>query len=505
MIEYASMNEVIARLMLAMVAVVGHVSLLRGGQVYLSDEKISINVQLKSTTRVERVVVSDWQDQKIIDKAYADDIELMPAEIKGQFGAFRVSLYNGEEKLGETWFARLTGKSKPTPWCGTGIHGYGNRAIYEQIARAGIGIVRNDYLWPSSEKEKGVYRENRAVQKDVAAMRELGIVPHMILNGTNKIYENPVDHDAFSSWIRWALKADLKDVDTFEIWNESWNNYFGRKFGSYEKKEWIRRFVAFSKAAAQTLHEVSPNANVMVCAEDGSKGLQWMMEEGIAGRDDIVSFHPYVHSKDPRPERRKFFFADEGESLRAHGKAHGVTRFRATEMGWTTYSLNADGSHEHWFVGDYPSVTYEEQANYLIRAYLISRSCGLEAMMQYDFRDDGLKRNYTEHNFGLVFRDLTPKPSFAAVAFMTRLLGEARPLGRIGEHDRKMVRQYAFELSNRRKAYAMWAVENPVEVDVPTDVLEGFLFDLMGNRSELGDRKRMTLTESPVYLVERKK
>lgn len=39
--------------------------------------------------------------------------------------------------------------------------------------------------------------------------------------------------------------------------------------------------------------------------------------------------------------------------------------------------------------------------------------------MQYDFQDDGPRRDYTEHNFGMTFQNLTPKPSFAAVAFMT--------------------------------------------------------------------------------------
>ena len=124
--------------------------------------------------------------------------------------------------------------------------------------------------------------------------------------------------------------------------------------------------------------------------------------------------------------------------------------------------------------------------------------------MQYDFQDDGPRRDYTEHNFGLTFQDQTPKPSFAAVAFMTRLLGKATPrLGSAGI-DPKVGRQYAFELPDGRKVYAMWAVEKPVERAVPPDVRGGFVFDLMGNRSDLGNQTKLALTESPVYVVERK-
>lgn len=458
--------------------------------------------------RPARVVISDWRDVVVNSRQLSDTagtVQFAEDELKG-VGAFKARFFGLDKRgnevlLDQVWFAYLTGRSKPTGWCGTGVHGWGNRAKYEQIARAGIGVVRNDYMWPGCEKEKGVYRERLEVQGDVKTMRELGIVPHMILNGTNKIYENPVDHEAFSNWIRWAFMTDLKNVDTVEVWNECWNNYFGRNFGPYEKKEWIRRYVAFSKSAAKTVHEVCPDANVMVCAEDGSKAVLWMMDDGIAGPDDIVSFHPYIHGKDPRPERLNFFFDDEGETLRAHGKPHGVTRFRITEAGWTTFSLNPDGSFEHWFVGAYPCVSFVEQANYIIRAFLISRSCGVEVMMQYDFQNDGPRRNYTEHNFGLVFQDLTPKPSFAAVAFMTRLLGDAKPLGRYGTLDRKDARQYAFELADGRKAYAMWSVEKPIDVEIPSDIRGGNLFDLMGNREKLGDRTKLTLTESPVYLV----
>jgi len=491
----------------------------RKGSVFYAGEAAEYKCAIKNLRtdgglpdiRRVRAVVFDWLGEKVCVKEVNDTeslLSLTANDLKG-YGAFEVrftgeDLSGGVMELGRSWFASLTGRSKPIAWCGTGIHGYGEFAKYEQIARCGIGSVRNDYYWPHCEKAKGVYMPVPGVRESIEKMRSLGIVPHIILNGTNKLYDNPVDHEGFSNFIRWALANDLKDVDTFEIWNESWNNYFGRNFGPYDKREWIHRYVAFSKSAAKTVHEVRPDANVMVATEDGLRGLQWMIEEGIATPRDIISFHPYVHRKDPRPERLHFFYDDEGETLRAWGKLQGVTRFRSTETGWTTYSLNPDGTHEHWFVGDYPSVSYAEQANYIIRAMLISRGSGLEAVMQYDFTDDGPRRDYTEHNFGLTFQDLSPKPSFAAVAFMTRLLGEAKPiLGSQGDNY-KIDRQYAFVLPDGRKVYAMWAVEKPVEVEISPDVRGGHVFDLMGNRSDLGDRTKLNLTESPVYVVGRK-
>ena len=169
----------------------------------------------------------------------------------------------------------------------------------------------------------------------------------------------------------------------------------------------------------------------------------------------------------------------------------------------TTYCLGEKGKGEHWFVGNYPSVTYAEQANYLIRAYLLARSFGVESMMQYDFSDDGRRRNYTEHNFGMVFQNLTPKPSYAAIAIMTHLLGEATPLGRNFGSDNKTHRIVGFDLPDGHRAYAAWAVEEPVSVPLPED-LDGkaiAMRDIYGNPIGLESPDRLAITESPIYVI----
>ncbi len=495
------------------------------------------------SARLVRATVEDGAGNAVGDTQLADVRGVLTLDgeaLGGRFGAFRVAFVGVdargvERKFGSTWLARLAGKSKPVPWCGTGVHGWRTPGRYPMIAAAGIGMVRSDIVWSQWEKERGVYVcPDNGFREALDEMHALGIQLNGILNGPyHPLYGEPFteemdgvyvtadairkgrrtfDEDAFCNWVRHLVTHEGRDVDFYEVWNEAWNNYFGR-FYSWSKKTgphhgdetWIRKFASFSRKVADTIHSVRPEAHVGVCAEDGDgSGLERMLRAGIAHKEDCVTFHPYIHLEDPRPERFKFFFADDGARIkRAQAANGGSTRLRITEVGWTTYSVDEHGKSEHWFVGAYPGVTYFGQANYLIRAFLLARSFGVESTMQYDFADDGPRRNYTEHNFGLVFTDLTPKPSYAAVAFMTHLLGEATPLGRNFGSDNKTHRIVGFALPNGRRAYAAWAVEEPVSVPLP-EGLEGkaiAIRDIYGNPIEPESPDRMALTESPIYVI----
>lgn len=481
----------------------------RFGQVYLPDEVIAVKANLKSlrtdgadpAMRLEKAVVTDWQNKEVLVKKCSGDITLTADELKGQFGAFRVTFWGTDEKkLGETWFARLTGRSKPVAWAGTGVHGWStDTRRYELIAKAGLGTVRNDIPgWSGWEKEKGVYQCPRGFRETIDKMHSLGIEMNLILNSLNPLYGKMLDFDAFCNWVRYVVTHEGKDVEYYEIWNEPNNFYFGPKL----RNSFFDSFTKFTKQVVKTIREVKPGANIEVVAEDGPWHTTVFLDKGIATPKEILSIHPYIHDKNPRPEHCHFYFRDDGKTIQASMASNGVTRVRMTEIGWTTYAADEHGKTEHWYVGAYPGVHFDQQAYYMIRAYLLARTYGVESMMQYDFQNDGPKRNYTEHNFGMVFQDCTPKPSYAAVAFMTRLLGEAKPLGFVGERDAKVSTVCAFKLKDGRKAYAMWAYQDPVEVEIPSDVRGGFVFDLMGNRSDLGNRAKLTLTESPVYVVE---
>ena len=495
------------------------------------------------SARLVRAVVTDADDAVICERALeatGGALSLDADALGGRFGAFKATLFGAdapgtmERAFGSTWFARLAGRPTPVAWCGTGFHGWGGFSRFAMAAAAGVGTMRTDISWGPWEKERGVYSCPKDFRESLDEMHRLGIQLNGILNGaSHRLYGEPLtadmdcvwasqgavkagrrtlDEDAFCNWVRYLVTHEGRDVDFYEIWNESWNNYFGR-FYSWSKKSgpshgdkvWARKFAEFSRKVADTIREVRPDANVGVCAEDGQDtSLIWMLEFGIARKEDCVTFHPYTHKGDPRPDRNPFFFADEGRRMKAAQAANGgSSRLRITEYGWTTFKADDDGKHDYWFVGDYPAVTYHAQARYLIRAYALAHSFGVESMMQYDFQDDGPRRDYTEHNFGMTFQNLTPKPSYAAVAFMTWALGNAATLGDFGS-DPKTHRILGFERADGRRVYVAWAVEEPVEIAIP-EYFDGKAFtvrNLYGTPVKAAPKDGLKLTEDPVYIIE---
>ena len=480
------------------------------------DETVTVECRVASrkkgavdvpSARTIRVSVADVWGGIVLEKEMALEGKLFsfgPADLKNRFGAMKVTatcvLTDGTEvpTEGEMWFARLTSDAvRPCRWVGVNMHGWGyGPHRYEMAAMAGIGTVRNHPRWAECEREKGVYIETPGLADDLAHMKRLGLSLNCILCYGNKIYENELDPAAFGNWIEHFATMHKNDIDTFEIWNEGYNFGFHKKYGG----RWTQEFSAFTRQAAERLYRCRPDATVVVASEDGFHGLARMLTHGIAKKGDCVSFHPYCHGKDLRPERLNFFFKDDGREIKELARDNGgADRFRITEVGWTTFRRDAGATQAAW--AGYAPASYLEQAQYIVRALLIARMNGVESTMLYDLSNDGNKASYTEHNFGLCFQAARmPKPSYAAVAEMTRILGDAEPVAE-QTVDRRIGRLYRFRRPDGQIVLVGWAIEAPVTWELPKDMPGDYtLVDIQGNRKPAQGRL-LALTETPMYAV----
>ena len=95
--------------------------------------------------------------------------------------------------------------------------------------------------------------------------------------------------------------------------------------------------------------------------------------------------------------------------------------------------------------------TEEMQARMLARTYMLSRAAGIERIYKYCLRDN--ERDYTrESHFGIVRKDLSPKPAYAAYKTFVEMLGGATP---------KIVEKNGVHLASWKNAdgapaYAIW-------------------------------------------------
>jgi len=152
--------------------------------------------------------------------------------------------------------------------------------------------------------------------------------------------------------------------------------------------------------------------------------------------------------------------------------------------------------------GGYPRSSYVHQAQYIIRMFLTSQAAGAEYAIQYDFKNDGNHRTYTEHNFGLIHEDYSPKPSLMAVAAMTRILGQGRFVKDLSPNSDK-ARAYLFDV-NGKPIVAAYAIHGDASLSLRTGAEKLELADLMGNRNSVAASSgvlKLSLTEAPVYLL----
>ena len=500
----------------------------RFGALFEPDEAVTIRFRLQSCEPGRtlaagdvRAVLRDWRGREIPGLAlspapgqaregvFAYRIE--PAQFCGLAGAFQLTLQatppgGGDALEASTWFGRLPGpRPRPLPWAGTHFHGghgwgRGDFRFLDIISAVGYGAIREEFGWSGIERTKGEYRLSPNQLELARQLKERGILFNLLLTYGNPIYENPFDPQAFARWAAFMAESFKGLTSHFEIWNEPHNFGFRKRYGgdmTSEDSPWIREFVSFTRAASDAIRRVQPDAHIAVTAEDSWPTLATMLRLGIADSRNTISFHPYCHGQ-PRPER-SFFFSDRGKAMRELSAAHGgARRYTITEMGWTTYQ----GPGEYLAIaGGYPRSSYVHQAQYIIRAYLSAKAHGVEYITQYDFKDDGPNRGYTEHNFGVVHEDYTPKPALLAAAWLCRLMEGAAYVDDLGTDS--LVRLYQFRRPDGSSVVAAYVVEGTRRLSLPVAGAPE-VRDLMGNRLEASVARGqldITLDECPVYLT----
>ena len=464
-------------------------------------------------------VVHDWQDREVgrgplgpLSPALAGEQQTALRVALPGCGAFRLSVELRtqqepvETAIASTWFGVLSGPTPPPcAWVGTGVHashGWANDDLrfLDILTAAGIGVVREEFGWSGIEKVQGEYALPHEAERFAEALSKRGIRLNLLLTYGNPIYANPLDPDAYARWAAWMATHFSGRVSDFEIWNEPANFMFQKQYGGerFGNAPWIGKFVELSLKAGAAIRSVRPDARIVLCAEDCWPTLQQMLEEGIGPAGNVISIHPYCHGQ-PRPER-EWFLNDGGSALRRLSRAHGgPERVVITEAGWTTY----EGEMQYLAIaGGYPRSSPVHQAQYIVRLYLTAKACGADYAVQYDFRDDGPNRSYTEHNFGLVHEDASPKPALLAVAALTRLLGQGSFRGDVSPEPARL-RAYVFNVGGA-PVVAAYALEGSAELDLPVGVESVDVVDLMGNRTTLacaGAVAHLSLTEAPIYIT----
>jgi hypothetical protein len=298
----------------------------------------------------------------------------------------------------------------------------------QAMQEAGIKWGRQDFTWSRIEVNPSEYRWEPYDRLVEAAHK------HGILLAGDLAYA-PTFHDprgpegiaAYAAFAAEGAKRYRGKVDHWQIWNEP-NGGFWK--GSAEQ------YAAMLAAAGKAIHAANPQARVLGLNMAFCDVLwaEKVMKAAPYDSFDVACFHPYRppsapeerfdwweldqyvkswHRKDLAPSYPlvRMTFPEQTEELVKAMKRHGEPKpLWVTEICWNT-NIHPYGSPEL------------RQADLLVRFYTLSiASQRVGKVFWWTLADGGPRQFDMADMVGLMRSDLSPKYSYFAYAWMTRML-----------------------------------------------------------------------------------
>jgi hypothetical protein len=356
------------------------------------------------------------------------------------------------------------------------------------LKRYGFRRFRDEVSWSSVEREKGRYALPSHATRFLEHARSLEMEPLLIFDYANKLYDDgafpntPETIAAFGRYAAELARLTTGTVKEFEIWNE-WIGGCGM-----QGRPGDHGGEAYGRLMAGTYPPVKatrPDATIVGIGgeygHDCASNIVKSVRTGGTNNLDAYSIHPYRYPHSPEASD----LVGEVRGIFNQVTAAGAPpRQWITEIGYPT-QLGRRGS------------TLAQQARHTVRTLALLQGSGLaEKVYWYDFKDDGLDRNYNENNFGLVHHqqhNCAPKPAAVAAAVYHRLTAGAKPMQLTTGTG---LNSLLFRCPDGTDLLLLWCAKGETTVTLSGTRQAGF--DLVG--TPLAGKFSGLITEDPIYL-----
>jgi hypothetical protein len=373
---------------------------------------------------------------------------------------------------------------------GVNIHFTGLPRDLQMIADAGFKFIRMDFAWSRIEQTKGEYEfKESGYDALTLGCEKLGIRVLYILDYGNKLYEEDrsvrtdAGRKAFADFAEAAARRYAGKGILWEIWNEANIKQFWTPQPSMDD------YSKLVEACASRIKQADPSGQV-VAGATSQIPLEWFegcFKNGLLNWIDVLSVHPY------RSQPPETVISD-------YAKFRGlIARYVPAGKKIPVISGEWGYSNINW---DKSILTEQQQADYLVRMFLINSYQNIPVSIWYDWKNDGTDPNEREHHFGTVKHDLNPKAACLAAKVLSSTLAgysikERFDLG--NEND------FAFKLSNGDlDAVAFWTLGPKHNVTLPIDPTEVTLVGTYGGKVIINwktEHLNIYAEQSPQYLL----
>lgn len=339
---------------------------------------------------------------------------------------------------------------------------------------AGVTWVRDRSSWPEIETARGTWAEDTRYERAMRIEHEAGLKVLQVNHisppwATPNPSHFPDDLRDVYNFYRGLAKRWKGLADAIEPWNEPDIDVFGGHTGC--------EIASFQKAAYLGLKAGDPQTPVCdsVFAIDRAETLDEFGANEVYPYFDRYTLHHYT-------------------GLPAYPRVYG--RHRAVSGGrpiWTTeFNLTINWADEK--TKEPSDEDLRVQAYRVAKVFAGALNEGTEKAFYFILGD------YVERHlqYGIVHKDLTPRPAYVAFAAVGRLLNGAKPIGRVDLGDEKL-KAYVFTTTVdgvERDTLVAWSETNKASVKIrPAEKA----FDYLGR--EMPRARKVELTRAPVLMV----
>jgi hypothetical protein len=349
-------------------------------------------------------------------------------------------------------------------------HGYPLECM-KLLTQYGIDQFRDEIGWGGYESPRGAYHMPAYAKDFLARSAELKMRPLLIFDYASPLYDgggfpnSPEAIAAFAGYAGDLARQTRGTVRQFEVWNE-WVGACGMKGrgGSHDGVAYGQLL----KPAYAAVKQAAPDATVVgIGGEYGPKCADTIVhavETAGLHSMDAWSIHPYRY---PRSPEDSDLVGEVRRTAQRVAEAGATQKAWITEIGWPTHRASA-------------GVEEPVQAYYAVRALALLQATGLvDRVFWYDFKDDGLKRDYNENNFGVVHHqkfNCAPKPAAVAMSVFVRMTDQAVCESSWHEGSVYAVR---YRLADGKRRLVAWSTRGDASARLSGKLM--VIEDLMGN------------------------
>ena len=291
--------------------------------------------------------------------------------------------------------------------------------VLPRLTATGVRHVRDEVYWDHIETGRGRFVFTPRFERYMAALRKEDIRPLVPLTFENRNYDDgltPHTDEGFDAYARYCVEVVRhygKQIQAVEIWNE-YNGGFAKGPATEDR---ARTYAKMLRRAYAALKRERPDLVVLGGSTAGVPFpyIERLAELGALESMDALSIHPYRES-DP-PETLEPGIA-RLQSLLAQRSPKRPIPIWVTEVGWVARPPGDSSA---------PGVDEETQAAYLVRAFALLLSAGVERVYWYQLREHGV-----DVGLGLLRSDkgYPAKPAYGAFTTLLAQFKGARTIVR---------------------------------------------------------------------------